>query len=124
MGRDICYRCVSTEHEIKSCHAKIDPALDVCLNKLLHYRMRRKKRRGGIGRERYKRERVNAHMPRVSSVVRLVTCPGPAQTTPKDYTAAKQVTLGWLFNNMSTDHEEVHVPVKKLPPKQATVVIF
>lgn len=47
MGRDICYRCGSTEHEIKSYLAKIDPALDVCLNKLLHYRMRRKKREGG-----------------------------------------------------------------------------
>lgn len=35
---------------------------------------------------------VNPHMPRVSSVVRLVTCPGPAQTTPKDYTAGAVVT--------------------------------
>lgn len=37
---------------------------------------------------------------------------------------ANQVTLGWLFNNMSADHEEVHVPVKKLPPKQAKLVVF
>ena len=27
MGRDICYRCGSTEHEIQRCRAKIDPAL-------------------------------------------------------------------------------------------------
>eukprot|EP00063_Salmo_salar_P019155 XP_013993990.1 PREDICTED: zinc finger CCHC domain-containing protein 9-like isoform X2 [Salmo salar] len=38
---------------------------------------------------------------------------------PEHQAASNQVTLGWLFNNMSADHEEVHVPVKKLPPKQA-----
>ena len=27
MGRDICYRCGSTEHEIHKCRAKVDPAL-------------------------------------------------------------------------------------------------
>lgn len=37
---------------------------------------------------------------------------------------ANQVTLGWLSNNMSADHEEVHVPVKKAPPKRAKVVVF
>jgi len=26
-GRDICYRCGSTEHEIHKCRAKVDPAL-------------------------------------------------------------------------------------------------
>ena len=27
MGRGICYRCGSTEHEIHKCRAKVDPAL-------------------------------------------------------------------------------------------------
>lgn len=27
MGRDICYRCGSTEHDIRKCKAKVDPAL-------------------------------------------------------------------------------------------------
>ena len=31
MGREICYRCGSTAHEIQRCRAKIDPALGVCV---------------------------------------------------------------------------------------------
>uniref|UniRef100_A0A4W5KIH9 CCHC-type domain-containing protein n=1 Tax=Hucho hucho TaxID=62062 RepID=A0A4W5KIH9_9TELE len=38
---------------------------------------------------------------------------------PEHQAASNQVTLGWLFNNTSADHEEVHMPVKKLPLKQA-----
>lgn len=38
--------------------------------------------------------------------------------------AANTVTVGWLSNNMSADHEEVHVPVKKAKPKQTKVVTF
>jgi hypothetical protein len=34
------------------------------------------------------------------------------------------ITLGWLSNNMSADHEDVDVPVKKAKPKQAKVVVF
>lgn len=34
------------------------------------------------------------------------------------------VTLPWLSNNMSADHEDVYVPVKKVKPKQAKVVTF
>lgn len=34
------------------------------------------------------------------------------------------VTVGWLSNNMSADHEEVHIPVKKAKPKQPKVVKF
>ncbi|KAG8010435.1 Zinc finger CCHC domain-containing protein 9 [Nibea albiflora] len=64
MGRGICYRCGSTEHEIQRCRAKVDPAL------------------------------------------------------------ASSVTVAWLSNNMSADHEEVHVPVKKAKPKQTKVVTF
>ncbi|XP_034004837.1 scavenger receptor cysteine-rich type 1 protein M130-like [Trematomus bernacchii] len=34
------------------------------------------------------------------------------------------VTVPWLANNMSADHEDVHVPVKKSKPKQTKVVTF
>lgn len=37
---------------------------------------------------------------------------------------ANSVTVGWLSNNMSADHEEVHVPVKKAKSKQTKVVMF
>lgn len=37
---------------------------------------------------------------------------------------ANSVTLGWLSNNMSADHEEMHIPVKKVKPKQPKVVTF
>ncbi|KAG7251150.1 hypothetical protein CRUP_012824, partial [Coryphaenoides rupestris] len=38
---------------------------------------------------------------------------------PEHQSAAKSITLGWLSNNMSADHEDVDVPVKKAKPKQA-----
>lgn len=37
---------------------------------------------------------------------------------------ANSVTVPWLSNNMSADHEDVHVPVKKTKPKQTKVVMF
>ena len=37
---------------------------------------------------------------------------------------ATAITLGWLSNNMSADHEDVDVPVQKAKPKQAKVVVF
>lgn len=37
---------------------------------------------------------------------------------------ANSMTIGWLSNNMSADHEEVHVPVKKAKPKKIKVVTF
>ncbi|KAG7270366.1 hypothetical protein CRUP_003920 [Coryphaenoides rupestris] len=43
---------------------------------------------------------------------------------PEHQSAAKSITLGWLSNNMSADHEDVDVPVKKAKPKQAKVVVF
>lgn len=40
------------------------------------------------------------------------------------YLPDNHVTVGWLSNNMSADHEEVHIPVKKAKPKQPKVVKF
>lgn len=34
------------------------------------------------------------------------------------------MTLSWLSNNMSADYEDVHIPVKKIKPKQTKVVTF
>lgn len=34
------------------------------------------------------------------------------------------VTVGWLSNNVSADHEEMHIPVKKAKPKLTKVVTF
>lgn len=84
MGRGICYRCGSTEHEIQRCRAKVDPALG---------KDQARGRAGAGGRcipscsidaEPLFPLQVITRTPSASSAVRRDTCPIPALTTPKD----------------------------------------
>uniref|UniRef100_A0A8C7V2Y6 CCHC-type domain-containing protein n=1 Tax=Oncorhynchus mykiss TaxID=8022 RepID=A0A8C7V2Y6_ONCMY len=120
----LCFNCRNPGYgladcpEIKSYLAKIDPALDVCESPYAKSFI--------CGKTGYM-SRSCPDNPKGLHQGCCLVC-GSVEHIQKDcpehQAASKQVTLGWLFNNMSTDHEEVHVPVKKLPPKQAKVVIF
>ncbi|KAM4634578.1 zinc finger CCHC domain-containing protein 9 isoform 1-T2 [Polymixia lowei] len=118
MGMGICYRCGSTEHEIHKCKAKVDPAL---------------------GDYPYAKCFIcgqNGHLSRScpdnpkglyaqGGCCRLCGSVEHYQKNcPEHQGSNNSVTVGWLSNNMSADHEDVHVPVKKATPKQAKVVVF
>ncbi|CAL8322729.1 unnamed protein product [Lota lota] len=118
MGRGICFRCGSTEHEVQRCRAKVDPALGefpyakcfIC-GKTGHLSRSCPDNPKGL----YK-EGGSCHV--CGSVEHF------QKDCPEHQSAATSITLGWLSNNMSADHEDVDVPVKKAKPKPAKVVMF
>ncbi|XP_008298391.1 zinc finger CCHC domain-containing protein 9 [Stegastes partitus] len=118
MGRDICYRCGSTEHEIHKCRAKVDPAMGeypfakcfIC------------GQTGHLSRscpDNPKGLYATGGCCRVCGSVEHFQ-----KDCPEHQAATNSVTVGWLSNNMSADHEDVHVPVTRTKPKQVKVVKF
>ncbi|XP_035990315.1 zinc finger CCHC domain-containing protein 9-like isoform X2 [Fundulus heteroclitus] len=118
MGRGICFRCGSTEHEIHKCRAKVDPALGeypyakcfIC------------GQTGHLSRscpDNPKGLYAQGGCCRVCGSVEHFQ-----KDCPEHQAATNSMTLGWLSNNMSADLEDVHIPVKKAKPKQPKVITF
>lgn len=118
MGRGICYRCGSTEHEIHRCKAKVDPAVgDYPYAKCFIC-----SQTGHLSRscpDNPKGLYAAGGCCRVCGSVEHFQ-----KDCPEHQESANAVTVGRLSDRMSADHQDVHVPVKKAKPKQAKVVVF
>ncbi|KAJ8400018.1 hypothetical protein AAFF_G00400570 [Aldrovandia affinis] len=118
MGQGICYRCGSTEHEIQRCRAKVDPAVgDYPYAKCFIC-----SQTGHLSRscpDNPKGMYAAGGCCRVCGSVEHFQ-----KDCPEHQGSANAVTVGRLSDRMSADHQDIHVPVRKVKPKQTKVVVF